>query len=269
MAEDGPRPSLAQRPDKRSIARDWLPRYTGMPLEAFGPYVLLTNFDNYVDRFVARFGCPLYGKDRPMQAATNQDGLTLVNFGMGSPNAATIMDLLTAVHPRGVLFLGKCGGLKETSEIGHFILPIAAIRGEGTSADYFPPEVPALPSFKLHKFVSHKLAEHGQDYRTGVVYTTNRRVWEHDEPFLKRLQAMTVIAIDMETATLFIVGHHNEISRGALLLVSDVPATPEGIKTEISDSRVTRAYADLHLQIGIEAMTEIGERGEAIKHFKY
>ena len=258
-----------ERPSKGAIARDWLPRYTGMPLEAFGEYVLLTNFGNYVDRFVARFGCTLYGEERPMQAATNRDGLTIVNFGMGSPNAATIMDLLTAAKPKGVLFLGKCGGLKESSEIGHFILPIAAIRGEGTSADYFPPEVPALPSFKLHKFVSDKLTQHGQDYRTGVVYTTNRRLWEHDTVFLKRLQGMTVIAIDMETATVFIVGHHNEIARGALLLVSDVPVTPEGVKTEVSDSRVTREYADLHLEIGIEAMTEIGERGEAIKHFKY
>lgn len=269
MADDAREPADVTRPEKRAIVHDWLPRYTGMPLEAFGKYVLLTNFGNYVDRFVERFACRLYGADRPMPAATNQDGLTIINFGMGSPNAATVMDLLTAVQPRGVLFLGKCGGLKESSELGHFILPIGAIRGEGTSADYFPPEVPALPSFKLHKFVSQKLTEHQQDYRTGVVYTTNRRVWEHDEPFLKRLRAMRVIAIDMETATLFIVGHHNEISRGALLLVSDVPVTPEGIKTQESDSRVTRTYADLHLQIGIEAMTEIGERGEPIKHFKY
>ena len=249
--------------------RDWLPRYTGMPLGAFGEYVLLTNFGNYLERFVERFGCEVHGTERPMQAATNRDGLTIVNFGMGSPNAATIMDLLTAVHPKGVLFLGKCGGLKESSEIGHFILPIAAIRGEGTSADYFPAEVPALPSFKLHKFVSDKLTEHGQDYRTGVVYTTNRRLWEHDTAFLERLQAMTAIAIDMEAATVFVVGHHNELSRGALLLVSDVPVAPEGVKTEMSDSHVTREYADLHLQIGIEAMTEIGDRGEPIKHFKY
>ncbi|MGD2115106.1 MAG: AMP nucleosidase, partial [Acidobacteriota bacterium] len=181
----------------------------------------------------------------------------------------TIMDLLTARAPKGVLFLGKCGGLKHSTDIGHFILPIAAIRGEGTSADYFPPEVPALPSFKLHKFVSEKIVQHGHDYRTGVVYTTNRRLWEHDEPFLERLERLTCIAIDMETATLFIVGHHNSISRGALLLVSDVPVTPEGIKTEESDQQVTRRWTDVHLRIGIEAMTEIGEKGEHIKHFRY
>ena len=204
-----------------------------------------------------------------MQAATNDDGLTIVNCGIGSANAAIIMDLLIARMPKGVLFLGKCGGLKPTTEIGHFILPIAAIRGEGTSNDYFPPEVPALPSFKLHKFVSEKLAERKLEYRTGVVYTTNRRVWEHDEKFLTRLHDMTAIAIDMETATLFIVGHSNEISRGALLLVSDVPITPEGVKTEESDARVTRDWADLHLQIGIDAMTQIDTLGEPIRHFQY
>jgi AMP nucleosidase len=240
-----------------------------MPVDEFGDYVLLTNFSTYVDRFVERFGCDKCGQDRPMQAATNTDGLTIVNFGIGSANAATIMDLLTARMPSGVLFLGKCGGLKSSSEIGHFILPIAAIRGEGTSDDYFPPEVPALPSFKLHKFVSQKIAERDLEYRTGVVYTTNRRVWEHDRAFLGRLQEVTAIAIDMETATLFIVGHKNEISRGALLLVSDVPLTPDGVKTEASDAAVTREWADLHLEIGIEAMTQIGKLGEPIRHFQY
>lgn len=251
------------------IARNWLPRYTGMPLDRFGDYILLTNFHLYLESFAARFGCELYGEGRPMQAATNAAGLSIVNFGIGSPNAATIMDLLTARQPKGVLFLGKCGGLKHSTEIGHFILPIAAIRGEGTSGDYFPPEVPALPSFKLHKFVSEKIAAHGHEYRTGVVYTTNRRLWEHDRPFIERLRQLTCIAIDMETATLFIVGHHNSISRGALLLVSDLPMAPEGVKTEESDRRVTERWSDVHLRIGIEAMTEIGEKGEQIKHFIY
>lgn len=254
---------------KLDIAKNWLPRYTGMAIDGFGDYILLTNFSDYLERFANQFGCDIHGIGRPMQAATNAAGLTMVNFGIGSPNAAIIMDLLTARQPRGALFLGKCGGLKKASEIGHFILPIAAIRGEGTSNDYFPPEVPALPSFKLHKFVSERIVDRGLEYRTGVVFTTNRRVWEHDEAFKDRLRAATAIAIDMETATIFIVGHSNEISRGALLLVSDVPTTPEGIKTEASDAAVTRNWSDVHLQIGIEAMTHIGRHGEAIKHFKY
>lgn len=240
-----------------------------MDLEEFGDYVLLTNFRYHLRQFAEQFHCDIRGEDKPMQAATNSQGLTIINFGMGSANAATIMDLLSPRQPKGVLFLGKCGGLKKSSEIGHFILPIAAIRGEGTSNDYFPPEVPALPSFKLHKFVSEKIVAHGYEYRTGVVYTTNRRLWEHDTKFLRQLKRMTCIAIDMETATLFIVGHHNEIARGALLLVSDVPLTPEGVKTEESDARVTQKWSDIHLQIGVEAMTEIGEKGEKIKHLRY
>lgn len=255
--------------DRIQIAKNWLPRYTGMPLNKFGEYILLTNFSYYIKNFAEKFHCDIYGENKPMQAATNSSGLTIINFGIGSANAATIMDLLVAVRPKGVLFLGKCGGLKKSTELGHFILPIAAIRGEGTSLDYFPPEVPALPSFKLHKFVSEKIISHGYEYRTGVVYTTNRRVWEHDLEFHKRLKQMTCIAIDMETATIFIVGHHNEISRGALLLVSDVPITPEGVKTEESDQRVTEQWSRVHLEIGIEAMTEIGEKGEPIKHFRY
>ncbi|HUG07462.1 MAG TPA: AMP nucleosidase [Acidimicrobiia bacterium] len=254
---------------KSAIARDWLPRYTGLDVDEFGDYVLLTNFKNYVDAFAERFDCVVTGGDRPMQAASNGEGLTIVNFGIGTANAATIMDLLTARMPKGVLFLGKCGGLKQSTEIGHFILPIAAIRGEGTSDDYFPPEVPALPSFKLHKFVSEKIVERGFEYRTGVVYTTNRRLWEHDQAFLERLRSLTALAIDMETATIFIVGHHNNLSRGALLLVSDVPTTPEGVKTEVSDRVVTEEWAQHHLELGIEAMSDIAEHGESIKHFSF
>lgn len=254
---------------KLDIARDWLPRYTGTEIDEFGDYMLLTNFHNYVRSFADQFECEIKGIGKPMQTATNSNGLSIINFGMGSANAATIMDLLVARNPKGVLFLGKCGGLKRSTEIGHFILPIAAIRGEGTSDDYMPEEVPALPSFKLHKFVSEKLIARKLEYRTGVIYTTNRRVWEWDSSFKSYLKKLSTIGIDMETATLFIVGLVNQIPHGALLLVSDMPMVPEGIKTSESDKLVTENYSELHLQIGIEAMTEIDENGEQIKHFKY
>jgi AMP nucleosidase len=255
---------------KNEIVENWLPRYTGTPLREFGSYILLTNFSNYVEKFAKRFNVTIRGLDRAMQTATHPESdLTIINFGMGSANAATIMDLLAAIHPKGVLFLGKCGGVKASTEIGHFILPIAAIRGEGTSNDYLPAEVPAMPSFKLHKFVSDRIVEAKMDYRTGVIYTTNRRVWEHDEAFKDRLRKLRVIAVDMETATVFTVGVANEIPRGALLLVSDLPMTPEGVKTERSDRSVTERFVDLHLEIGIKAMTEIGVKGEAIKHYTF
>jgi AMP nucleosidase len=254
---------------KLDIAKNWLPRYTGASIDDIGDYILLTNFYNYVQEFAEQFKADIKGYGRPMQICTNNHGLSIINFGMGSANAATIMDLLLARHPKGVLFLGKCGGLKPSTELGYFILPIAAIRGDGTSNDYFPPEVPALPSFKLHKFVSNKLQQHKLEYRTGVVYTTNRRLWEWDDKFKKYLNTLSAIGIDMETATLFIVGHANEISRGALLLVTDMPMVPDGVKTESSDKLVTEKFTDLHLKIGIESMTEIEEQGEEIKHFRY
>ncbi|GIK20940.1 MAG: AMP nucleosidase [Ignavibacteriaceae bacterium] len=254
---------------KLEIAKNWLPRYTGTKISEFGDYMLLTNFQNYVEKFAEKFNCEIKGLNKPMQTATNSSGLSIINFGIGSANAATIMDLLVARKPKGVLFLGKCGGLKHSTEIGHFILPTAAIRGEGTSDDYKPKEVPALPSFKLHKFVSDKIVAREMEYRTGVVYTTNRRVWEWDNEFKQYLRKLSTIAIDMETATLFIVGLVNEIPRGALLLVSDIPMIPDGVKTEKSDKEVTEKFADLHLEIGIEAMTEIEIKGEHIKHFTY
>lgn len=254
---------------KLDIAKNWLPRYTGTQIDEFGDYLLITNFQNYVEKFAEKFNCDIKGDTRPMKTATNSSGLSIINFGMGSANAATIMDLLIARNPKGVLFLGKCGGLKDSTEIGHFILPTAAIRGDGTSNDYFPPEVPALPSFKLHKFVSDKIVRRDLEYRTGVVYTTNRRVWEWDENFKAYLKKIGAIGIDMETATIFIVGYANQIARGALLLVSDLPMFPEGIKTEESDRMVTQNFVDIHLEIGIEAMTDIGSKGEQIKHFTF
>ncbi len=254
---------------KEDIVKNWIKRYTGTDAGDFGEWILLTNFQNYVDNFANRFDVIIKGRGGPMTSATNKEGLSIINFGIGSANAATIMDLLTAVNPKGVLFLGKCGGLKHSTEIGHFILPSAAIRGEGTSNDYFPKEVPALPSFKVHKYVSDKLCEKKLDYRTGVIYTTNRRVWEFDEDFKSYLRKVRVLGIDMETATMFIVGFANGIERGALLLVSDTPMTPDGVKTSESDSNVTKKYVDLHLEIGIEAMSLIGKEGEQIKHFTY
>ncbi len=252
---------------KDEIVKDWLPRYTGRPLDEFGPYVLLTNFSQYVDLFAERFGVPVAGRDKPMQSATAEE-LTILNFGMGSAMAATVMDLLSAVRPKAVLFLGKCGGFKKT-RLGDFILPIAAIRGEGTSNDYLPPEIPALPSFRLQKAVSAMIVKHGLDYWTGTVHTTNRRVWEHDEKFKEYLRATRVTGIDMETATIFVVGFVNHIPKGALLLVSDNPMTPEGVKTSKSDRAVTERFVHAHLEIGIESLVELRDSGESVKHLRF
>jgi AMP nucleosidase len=253
---------------KDEIVKDWLPRYTGMPLENFAGYVLLTNFANYVEFFAKKFGVEVVGREKPMQAAT-AEGITIINFGMGSPMAATIMDVLTAISPKAVLFLGKCGGLKSITKLGDLILPIAAIRGEGTSLEYMPPEVPALPSFRLQRSVSSSIIKYEADYWTGVVYTTNRRVWEHDQKFKDYLEQIRTIAIDMETATIFTVGFANKIPRGALLLVSDNPMTPEGVKTSASDAKITSLFVEKHILIGIESLQELARSGESVKHLRW
>lgn len=254
--------------NKEEIVKNWLPRYTGMSLDKFGSYVLLTNFSKYVEIFAGWNHVEIYGKDKPMQCAT-ADGITIINFGMGSPTAATIMDLLTAIEPKSVLFLGKCGGLKKRNKLGDLILPIAAIRGEGTSNDYFPPEVPAMPAFALQKAISTTIRDYGVDYWTGTVYTTNRRVWEHDEDFKTYLQKIRAYAIDMETATIFSVGFFNKIPTGALLLVSDQPMIPEGVKTEESDKNVSAQFVETHLKIGIDSLKQLINNGLTVRHLRF
>ncbi len=253
---------------KKEIVENWLPRYTGTPLEDFGKYILLVNFNLYVEMFARMHGVQICCPDKPMPNAT-AEGITVINFGMGSANAATVMDLLSAIQPKAALFLGKCGGLKLKPGIGEFILPIAAIRGEGASNDYFPPEVPALPAFNLQKAVSTTIRNAGRDYWTGTVYSTNRRVWEHDEEFKAYLRRIRAMAIDLETATLFITGFYNKIPSGALLLVSDQPMTPEGIKTAASDQRVMEDFSELHLRLGIDSLKEIINDGLTVKHLRF
>ncbi len=253
---------------KQEIVENWLPRYTGLPLNQFGKYILLTNFDNYVKMFAELHNTQVVGLDRAMRCAT-AEGITIINFGMGSPNAATVMDCLSAIQPKAALFLGKCGGLKAKNNLGDLILPIAAIRGEGTSNDYFPAEVPALPSFALQKAISTTIRDYKQDYWTGTVYTTNRRVWEWDEEFKEYLRKIRAQAIDMETATIFSTAFYNKIPAGALLLVSDQPMVPEGVKTEVSDGSVTKQYVERHLKIGIDSLRQLINNGATVKHLQY
>jgi AMP nucleosidase len=253
---------------KEDIVSDWLTRYTGTPLKDFGKYILLTNFSGYLEIYSKLYNAPIIGKNKAMPTVTHK-GITMINFTMGSPNAATIMDLLGAVAPNACLFLGKCGGLKKRTAIGDLILPLAAIRGEGTSNDYFPPEVPALPAFTLQRAVSSTVREHGMDYWTGTVYTTNRRVWEHDKKFKEYLREIRAMAIDMETATLFTTGFFNKIPVGALLLVSDQPMVPEGVKTSKSDEKVSAVFVEQHIKIGVDSLNEIKNEGKSVRHLKY
>ena len=253
---------------KEEIVENWLPRYTKRSLNEFDDCILLTNFNKYVEMFAEQFNVDILGRDANMISAS-AEGITIINFGMGSPNAAIIMDLLSAISPKACLFLGKCGGISNKTKRGDLILPIAGIRGEGTSNDYFPPEVPALPAFMMQRAVSSAIRDLGHDYWTGTVYTTNRRVWEHDDEFKDYLRKTRAMAVDMETATLFTVGFYNRIPTGALLLVSDQPMQPDGIKTEKSDKQVTANFALQHLQIGIDSLRQLIEKKLTVKHLRF
>lgn len=253
---------------KQEIVENWLPRYTKRAVDDFSKHILLTNFSKYVEIFAEYFGVPILGEDCNMPNAS-ADGITIINFGMGSANAATIMDLLSAVKPQAVLFLGKCGGLKKVNNLGDFILPIAAIRGEGASNDYFPPEVPALPAFSLQRAVSTTVRNHGKDYWTGTVYTTNRRVWEYDGVFKEYLRKIRSMAVDMETATLFTVGFANQIPTGALLLITDQPMISTGVKTEKSDQHITENFVHEHVMIGIDSLKMLIGKRTTVKHLRF
>ena len=254
---------------KMAIARDMLDRYIGSPPERFHKQIILTNFDYYIERFHS-----LTGDERTRGSIMNvvhskESDVSIIDFSMGSPTAALIIELVAAIEPKAVLFLGMCGGLHRSLKVGDFVLPTASIRDEGSSHHFMPVQVPALPTFKIQKFVSDIIVEKGLDYRTGVVHTTDYRFWEFDQKFKAQLYEERALAIEMESATLFVAGFASKVPIGALLLVSDLPLRRGGIKTKKSAKSVFKEFTDLHLEIGIKSMSEIAERGEHIRHYKW
>lgn len=254
---------------KRAIAKDMLERYTGSRLSSFRKQIILTNFDYYLQRFKILGEATSYTGSMMNVSHSKSLDVSMIDFSIGSPPAALIIELVSVVDPKAVLFLGMTGGLHRSLKVGDFILPIAAIRDEGSSQHFMPPQVPALPTFKVQKFVSQILVEKKLDYRTGVIHTTDYRFWEFDDKFKQRMHDERAIGIDMECATLFIAGFASKVPIGSLLLVSDTPLKKKGIKTKKSASKVFRKFTDIHLEIGIKAMSEIADRGEHIRHYRW
>jgi AMP nucleosidase len=254
---------------KWQLAGDMLERYTGTAPQAFEKQIILTNFGYYLERFANLYGDGDSRGSAMSAVHSRKMGVSIINFSIGAPNAALIIELLATADPKAVLFLGMCGGLHRSLEVGDFVLPTAAIRDEGASRHYMPPQVPALPTFKVQKFISQIIVEKGYDYRTGVVHTTDYRFWEFDDRFKAQLYEERALAIDMESATLFSVGFASKVPIGALLLVSDLPLKKEGIKTKASAAKVFKNFTDLHLETGIQSMSEIAQRGEHIRHYRW
>ena len=260
---------IYNNPEKQKIARGMLERYTGATLDDFQKYIILTNFHRYLEEFSERCKDEIH-EGSVMQVVHEPGvGVSMVDFKIGAPTAALIIEILSVLEPEAVLFLGMCGGLHRSLKVGDFILPMAAIRDEGVSHHFIPPQVPSLPTFKIQKFISQIIVEKGLDYRTGVVHTTDYRFWEFDKIFKNQLYEERAIAIDMECAALFSVGFVSKVPVGALLLVSDLPLTKEGIKTKSSSKKVFDKFTELHIQVGIEAMTQIQKRGETIRQYRW
>jgi AMP nucleosidase len=256
--------------DKKKIARDMLERYTGHDIKDFQKQIILTNFHYYVERFNALLPDSHYTQGSAFKASSSKKAaVTIIEFGVGSAMAALIGELLAVVEPKAVLFLGLAGGVHPSLDVGDFVLPIASIRGEGVTQHFLPEQVPALPTFKVQKFVSQILVEHGLEYRTGTIHSTDYRFWEFDDRFKLNLLEQRVLAVEMETAALFVSCFVSKVNIGALLLISDCPLKEGGIKTKQSAKAVFRKFTDVHIELGIEAMADIAERGEAIRHYQW
>ena len=258
-----------QNNEKQNIARDMLERYTGSKIEDFQKYILLTNFNKYLDVFAERYNEKMLTGSMWSVIHSESCKVTMIDFKMGAPTAALVIELLSVLDPQAVLFLGMCGGLHSSLQVGDFILPMAAIRDEGVSHHFIPPQVPSLPTFKIQKFVSQMLVEAGLDYRTGVVHTSGYRFWEFDDAFIRTLYEERAIAIEMECAALFSVGFVSKTPIGALLLVSDLPLQKGGIKTKESANTVFSSFTERHINLGIKAITEIQAKGEHIRHYRW
>lgn len=265
--------ALPRAVHKEEIGLDMLERYTGCSASEIGNYILLTNFTRYITEFAERFNAPVVAGSGFQTVNVPSEDMSLIDYKIGSPTAALVMDLLSfrKPKPRAVIMLGLCGGLNKRLKVGQFILPIAAIRDDGASQHYMPPHVPALPTFNIQKILSQVLVENGYTYRTGVIHTTDYRFWEFDEEFKKGLIQERAIAIDMECATLFITGFAVKVAIGALMLVSDLPLTKEGIKTKASANSVFAEYTHKHLELGIKALQELRRRGDTldVRHFEW
>lgn len=256
--------------DKKKIAIDMLERYTGHSIKDFQKQIILTNFHYYVERFNALLPDHKYTQGSAFKASSSSKAkVTIIEFGVGAAMAALIGELLSVVEPKAVLFLGLAGAVHPSLEVGDFVLPIASIRAEGVTTHFLPQQVPALPTFKIQKFVSQILVEHGLDYRTGTIHSTDYRFWEFDDRFKLNLLEERVLAVEMETAALFVSCFVSKVNIGALLLISDCPFKKGGIKTKKSAKAVFRKYTDMHIEIGIEAMADIADRGERVRHYQW
>lgn len=251
---------------KERIAKEALERYSGSKPEDFCSYLLLTNFPRYVEYFAQARDVKITQGSMYTAAHSPKENISIIDFKIGSPSAALVIDLCSFLPIEASLLLGMCGGLRRRYQLGDYLIPIAAIRGEGTSDFYFPKEVPALANFLVQRAVSHILDESKDPYHIGITHTTNKRFWEFDVEFKETLKKTRAQAIEMECATLFAASYRRKLPLGALLLISDLPLETRYIKTKKSSEEIFAKYTKEHVEKGVQIIERLCELKQLQAH---
>lgn len=241
---------------EEEFAKETLERYSGCPASTFYGNLLITNFPRYVEYFAKSRGVEVIQGSAFSVAHDPKDQISILDFKIGSPAAALVVDLCSFMPIKASLLLGMCGGLRRRYQVGDYFVPVASIRGEGTSNFYFPPEVPAIANFLIQKAVTQVLEEQKSIYHIGITYTTNMRFWEFNEHFKSVLRVTKAQAIEMECATLFAASYKRRLTLGALLLISDLPLNSNGIKTKKKAEFVYDNYTADHVEKGVQILKE-------------
>ncbi len=245
---------MEKNPQEAEIARQTLERYSGCEANQFYSNIILTNFPRYVDYFAKTRSLAIHEGAMFKVAHSPREEVSILDFKIGSPAAALVVDICSFLPIRAAILLGMCGGLRRRYKIGDYLVPVAAIRGEGTSDFYFPIEVPALANFLMQRAVTEVLDQERALYHIGITYTTNMRFWEFNEEFKNRLKATRAQGIEMECATLFAASYKRKFTLGALLLISDLPLDQNGVKTKQSAEWVFDNYTADHVEKGIKIL---------------
>jgi AMP nucleosidase len=240
--------------------RQTLERYTNCKLEDFCSHILITNFRRYIEAFSSRTGCEIHQGNFRVVNVPELD-CSMIDFGIGSPQAALVINGLAYLdNLKSVVMLGMCGGIDDILEVGDFVVPTAAIRGEGSSRHYLPVEFPAIPAMSVNLLCLGAVKSRQFTPRCGIVYTTDRRLWEFDDEFVACLRNQRILAIEMELATLFSVAYRYEVPIGSIMLVSDMPLQRRGIKDKKLHEEIYENHMDVHLDIALDSVANLKER---------
>ncbi len=245
--------------------RQTLERYTNCRLEDFCEHVLVTNFKQYIHRFREKYQGEFHEGNFRIVNVKDMN-CTMIDFGIGSPQAALIINCLAYLDNfKSVVMLGMCGGIEDILEVGDFIIPTAAIRGEGTSRHYLPQGFPAIPTSSVNLYCIGAVRKMGLTPRCGIVYTTDRRLWEFDEKFVNYLRQHRILAIEMELATLFTVAYRYEVPIGSIMLVSDMPLQTKGLKDKKLQHEIFSIHMETHLEIAADVVKNLNSKWQEVE----